>query len=63
MWDDLGRALALVLVIEGMWPFLAPARWRALLLRVASLEDKQLRTIGFASMAAGLVLLQVLQLA
>ena len=56
-WNDLLRALALVLVIEGILPFLNPATWRSAIQGLAALEDRTLRWIGFASMLAGLVLL------
>lgn len=61
MWDDLLRALALVLVIEGLMPFAFPGRWRQILLRIASLDDKQMRTAGLIAMIAGIVLLQLVQ--
>ncbi|MCH9829915.1 MAG: DUF2065 domain-containing protein [Pseudomonadota bacterium] len=61
MWDDLLRALALVLVIEGLMPFAFPGRWRQILLRMASLDDKQMRTAGLIAMVAGIVLLQLVQ--
>lgn len=60
MWLDLARAFALVLVIEGLWPFLSPARWRNAMLRVSSLDDRLLRSFGLVSMICGLVVLQVL---
>lgn len=58
-WHDLARAFGLVLVIEGLWPFLAPARWREVLLRVSSLDDRLLRGFGLAMMICGVVILQV----
>lgn len=61
MWDDLGRALALMLVIEGMWPFLAPARWRIMLAQLAHTPDRVLRGAGLASMVIGLLLLHLLR--
>lgn len=61
-WADLLRALALVLVLEGLLPFLGPARFRETLLRMANLNDRALRLIGLGSMIGGLVLLQVSRL-
>lgn len=58
-WQDLARAFGLVLVLEGLWPFLAPSRWRAALLRVMSLDDRMLRSFGLASMIGGLIVLQL----
>ena len=59
VWQDLVRAFALVMVIEGAWPFLSPGRWRGAMLRVAQLDDRMLRTFGLASMICGLIVLQV----
>jgi hypothetical protein len=56
---DLVRAVALVMVLEGILPFLAPARWRETLLRIATLNDRALRLIGIGSMTIGLVILQL----
>jgi len=50
-------ALALMLVIEGILPFLAPRAWRDTFRRITELSDGQVRFIGLASMLCGLVLL------
>jgi len=50
-------ALALMLIIEGMLPFLAPAFWRETFRRITAMSDGQLRFIGLTSMLAGLLLL------
>ena len=60
MWQDLLAAIALVLVIEGILPFLNPPGYRRTLLLASQMNDKTMRTIGFSSMAAGLVLLYLL---
>jgi len=57
MWHELGIALCLILVLEGMVPFLYPARWRALVAVLAGLDDKTLRISGLMSMVAGTLLL------
>ena len=49
--------LALVLVIEGILPFAAPAVWRDSFRRMTEMSDKQLRVIGAASMLGGVLLL------
>ena len=59
LWQDLARAFGLVLVLEGLWPFISPARWREALLRVMSLDDRLLRSFGLASMIGGLIVLQL----
>ena len=57
MWEHFIPALALVLVIEGMLPFLSPRSWREAMLQAARLPDRVLRTIGFVSMMAGVIIL------
>ena len=49
--------LALMLVIEGIMPFISPAIWRKTLLKVAQLTDGQIRFIGALAMLSGLLLL------
>lgn len=62
MIEDIFRALALVLVIEGLLPFAAPARWRETMLRLSSLDDRQLRFIGVTAIIGGLLMLQLVRL-
>lgn len=50
-------AFALMLVIEGLLPFIAPTVWRETFRRATELADGQLRFIGLTSMLIGLVLL------
>ena len=57
MWHDLWSAFALLLVIEGVWPFLSPGGMRRALLFAAAQDDRSLRTAGLVSMLAGLALL------
>lgn len=57
MPESLLTALALLLVVEGALPFLAPALWRETFRRLVELGDGQLRFIGLSSMLAGLLLL------
>jgi hypothetical protein len=60
-WDDLMNAIALVLVIEGIMPFISPRNWRNTMLQASQLPDHVLRGIGLASMLLGVVLLYVLR--
>ena len=60
MWLDVLRALSLVMVIEGILPFVAPPRSREVFARMATLDDRALRTIGALSMLGGLVALQLI---
>ncbi|BAO28869.1 DUF2065 domain-containing protein [Sulfuritalea hydrogenivorans] len=59
MVNTLLLAFALMLVIEGLLPFLAPRVWRETFRRVTELTDGQVRFIGLSSMVVGVVLLTV----
>lgn len=60
MGPTLLTVLALMLIIEGIFPFVSPAAWRQTFLRLASMADGQIRFIGLSSMLAGVILLFVL---
>jgi uncharacterized protein YjeT (DUF2065 family) len=57
MWHDLLSALALLLVLEGILPFLNPRGVRQALLQMAQMNDRVLRFTGLGSMVVGLILL------
>lgn len=57
MWGDLLTAMALVLVFEGMMPFLNPVKWRHVLRLVSAQPDSVLRLMGLLSMLAGAIML------
>ncbi|MSQ49340.1 MAG: DUF2065 domain-containing protein [Betaproteobacteria bacterium] len=59
MATTLLMALALMLVIEGLLPFLAPKLWRETFQRLMQLSDGQIRFFGLTSMIAGLILLYI----
>ena len=59
MTDTLLTAFALMLVIEGVLPFLVPTLWRDTFRRLTELSDGQIRFIGLTSMLTGLLLLFV----
>jgi uncharacterized protein YjeT (DUF2065 family) len=59
MGTTLLMALALMLVIEGALPFLAPSAWRETFRRIMQLSDGQIRFFGLTSMLAGVVLLVI----
>ncbi len=61
LWELLVPALALMLVLEGVLPFLAPAAWRDAFSRMLQFSDGQLRFMGLFSMLAGLLLLFISQ--
>jgi len=59
MGATLLMAFALMLIIEGIVPFVAPATWRETFSRLVRMADGQIRFIGLSSMLAGLILLYV----
>lgn len=61
MWTDLWAALALLLVMEGILPFLNPAAVRRMLEAVSQVDDRSMRISGLVSMMAGLVLLYIVR--
>jgi uncharacterized protein len=52
-------ALALMLILEGVLPFLAPNLWRETFRRITQMSDGQIRFVGLSSMIVGLLLLWV----
>jgi uncharacterized protein YjeT (DUF2065 family) len=50
-------AFALMLVLEGLLPFLAPTLWRETFKRVTQMSDGQIRFFGLTSMLVGVILL------
>ena len=57
MGANLLMAMGLMLVLEGIVPFAAPALWRDAFRRLIALRDGQLRFMGLMSMLIGLLLL------
>jgi uncharacterized protein len=53
-------ACALILVLEGLMPLLAPRTWRDTFRRITELSDGQLRFVGLLSMLIGVIALMVL---
>jgi uncharacterized protein YjeT (DUF2065 family) len=58
--DTLWQALALVLVVEGLLPFISPGGWRRTFEQILHLSDGQLRFFGLCSMSIGLACLWLL---
>lgn len=57
MGNSLWLALSLMLVLEGILPFLMPGVWRETFRRLTEMSDGQIRFVGLASMLVGLLLL------
>ena len=56
-WQEILTAVALLLVIEGMLPFISPAKYRQMVSEITRLSDNHIRNIGLVIMVAGLLLL------
>ncbi len=61
MWEHILPALALVLVFEGIMPFLSPRSWREAMQQATQLPDNVLRGFGLASMLVGVIVLYLVR--
>lgn len=52
--------MCLVLVIEGIIPFLYPRRWKEMVMMLAEVDDRTMRIVGLVSMVIGTVLLYLI---
>ena len=59
LWNALLLAFGLMLVLEGLLPFLSPPQWRALFAQAAKLSDGQLRFMGLTALVVGCAILLV----
>jgi uncharacterized protein len=50
-------ALALMLIFEGVLPFIAPTLWRDTFRKITQMSDGQIRFVGLSSMIVGLLIL------
>jgi uncharacterized protein YjeT (DUF2065 family) len=55
--DSLWLALALVLIIEGLFPFISPSGWRRMFTQVLALNDGQLRFFAMCCILCGLLMI------
>jgi uncharacterized protein YjeT (DUF2065 family) len=60
-WNDLFAAIALMLMLEGILPFLNPGRYRKMLEMLEQVSDTQLRSIGLVVMLLGAVALTLVR--
>lgn len=61
MWHELLVAVALLLVLEGVLPFLNPGALRRTLMQISQLNDSTLRFAGLTSMVIGCLLLYLIR--
>ncbi|ABD81923.1 DUF2065 domain-containing protein [Saccharophagus degradans] len=61
MWEEIAKAACLILVIEGILPFLYPNRWRKLAAQLATVDNRTLRITGLVCMLTGASLLYLIK--
>ncbi|MEO8545808.1 MAG: DUF2065 domain-containing protein [Betaproteobacteria bacterium] len=54
--DTFLLALALVLILEGLFPFVSPSGWKRMFQQLLQMQDGQIRFFGLCSILAGLVM-------
>ena len=59
LWDLLFGAFALMLIVEGLLPFVSPPKWRAVFERAMKLSDGQIRFVALSSMLSGIAMLRI----
>ncbi|MCV6588384.1 MAG: DUF2065 domain-containing protein [Marinobacterium sp.] len=60
-WQALAAGLALMLILEGILPFLYPQRWRRLVEQLSQVSNQALRLMGLISMLLGVLLLYLIR--
>jgi uncharacterized protein YjeT (DUF2065 family) len=55
-------ALGLMLLFEGIIPFLFPKQWRETINRITRLSDGQIRFVGLIALLCGLATLGLVQM-
>ena len=60
-WTEILTAISLVLIIEGMVPFIGPRAYRQIVAQMAQLSDNYLRTVGLVIMVTGVALLFIVR--
>jgi uncharacterized protein YjeT (DUF2065 family) len=58
--QHLAVAFSLLLILEGILPFMYPQRWRNMVMKLSEIDNRQLRIAGFGSMLTGLIILSML---
>lgn len=60
-WGDFWAALALVLVLEGLIPFVSPGGYRNMVQQMAAMPDQMLRYVGLGLIVAGVIALYLVR--
>lgn len=61
MWSEVLLAFGLLMVVEGIFPFLSPRRFRQALLNFAAIEDRGMRIIGLICLVGGMLIVQAVK--
>lgn len=61
LWKDLFSAIALVMILEGILPFIFPVGWKRVMLATVNKSDKFIRIIGLFSMILGVIFLSLIR--
>ena len=61
MWQELLLAFGLMLILEGIMPFLYPRRWQKMVEMLAQMDPSSMRMAGLASMVMGLVIIYLVR--
>ena len=61
MWQELLLAFGLMLILEGIVPFLYPRRWQKMVEMLAQMDPSSMRLAGLASMVLGLVIIYLVR--
>ncbi len=61
MWPEVLTALGLLMVLEGLLPFLSPRRFRQALLNFAAVEDRHMRIIGLILLLGGMLIVHAVK--
>lgn len=60
-WADFWAALALVLVLEGLIPFVSPRSYKNMVQQMAAMPERMLRNVGLVLMIGGLLFLYLVR--
>lgn len=61
MWQELMTAFCLMLILEGVIPFLYPDRWKNVVKKLAEVDSRSMRMMGLASMLIGALSLYIVR--
>ncbi|RLA06580.1 MAG: DUF2065 domain-containing protein [Gammaproteobacteria bacterium] len=61
MWQDIFSAIALMLVFEGIMPFISPISYKKTMTEILRQKNSTIRSLGFFIMLAGVILLMLVK--